>query len=735
MHQFQKNTIHSLFSMLLLWLIALGLPAFAQTDTTWLTPQLIKPEMMDSYFGKRIRYFVDKSSQMDLEAVKQQVFIPFEDGNAFRDVKAGVTTWFRWSLQSDLPYDTELLLGLGSVSKLTIFIEYADGRLTTKNTGVLVPASVRDVRLYGGAVKLFLPKGQPVHLWVKAQAEEFDQKIFFRLINLEKAILKQAHFNLREALLQGALWMMFLYHLLLLLATRDKAYFYYIGYIFTSNMILLITTIPHELGLGAWLPYQHLLFFGLLGTIALWYISFIRHFLQTKLFYPDIDQWSRRYIAMRLIWMGAVLGAYTNKWLLYDFVNLVVVLTVVTDIIAGIVFSRLTSKLRLNSQTNFYISLGSAFLFVGGGLSTVLPYLDLPAFIALGDWTFSYFQVGLFVQILVFSFGLGFRNKQIEQEKQKAQADLIEQLEANKALQTQVNRELEQKVNERTAALREANEEIKQINEEIQQTNEKLVSTLSMVEFQHNEILSSINYARRIQTALLPSEQKLRTLLPQAQLFYEPKDIVSGDFYWCSQQGNQVLLAVADCTGHGVPGAFMTVIGINLLEQIVNVDNITAPAAVLTELDNRLRKTLQQQGIAHEDINDGMDISLLSLDFTTGQALWAGAKRPLWCLPAGDTQFIEHKGDKFPIGSSQYAHKTFTVHALAFHPGDTWFCFTDGYADQFGAEGKLTIKRFREMLIQSHLRPDPINIWRNYLDNWRGAESQTDDVLVIRIGF
>jgi len=531
------------------------------------------------------------------------------------------------------------------------------------------------------------------------------------------------------------LWMMFLYHLLLLIATRDKSYFYYTGYIFNSILILLFIVIPPESNFGGWLFKHQYFYFGLLGTVALWYFSFVRHFLRIKKVYPKLDKWLRIYIYTRILWIPLVLAAFAIGRLEFNLTSLILYFTIAVDICVGIVISYFTSKRQLDGQINLYLSVGSILLFIGGGFSILLTLVEIQAYFALGGSQFSYFQIGLIAQIIVFSFGLGFRSKQIEQEKQKAQADLIEQLEANKALQTQVNRELEQKVNEGTAALREANEEIKQINEEIQQTNEKLVSTLSMVEFQHNEILSSINYARRIQTALLPSEQKLRTLLPQAQLLYEPKDIVSGDFYWCSQQGNQILLAVTDCTGHGVPGAFMTVIGINLLEQIVNVDNITAPAAVLTELDNRLRKTLQQQGIVHEDINDGMDISLLSLNFATRQALWTGAKRPLWCLPAGDTQLIEHKGDKFPIGSSQYAHKTFTEHALPFHPGDTWFCFTDGYADQFGAEGKLTIKRFREILLQTHAQPNCIAAWQKQLTDWRHQEPQTDDVLVVRIAF
>ncbi|HAI74653.1 MAG TPA: hypothetical protein DCM08_00260, partial [Microscillaceae bacterium] len=207
MHQLQKNTAHPLLVMWLVWLTLPTKTSYAQADTTLLAPQIIKEEMLGLFFGKQIRAFVDKSNQMDLETVKKQPFLPLGKKYEPQYLKLGVTTWYRWIIKSELTQNEELLLGLGNISKLTIYVEYADGRVVIKNSGIHIPDSSRDLSFYNGAVKLFIPKGEPVRLWIKVQAMESGQLIFFRLLKFDKAILDLGHFNF-AALLQGALWMM-----------------------------------------------------------------------------------------------------------------------------------------------------------------------------------------------------------------------------------------------------------------------------------------------------------------------------------------------------------------------------------------------------------------------------------------------------------------------------------------------------------------------------------------------
>jgi serine phosphatase RsbU (regulator of sigma subunit) len=272
---------------------------------------------------------------------------------------------------------------------------------------------------------------------------------------------------------------------------------------------------------------------------------------------------------------------------------------------------------------------------------------------------------------------------------------------------------------------------------------EEIERSLEVIDLQRNDlhqknnaIVSSINYARRIQTALLPQREIIHRHLPNLLIYYRPRDIVSGDFYWFSKIAEkEVIVAIADCTGHGVPGALMTVIGNNLLDQIINKDKIQNTAQILTELDGRLLKTLQQQGIKIEIINDGMDIALFKINFDTKILTFSGAKRPLWIFGQGQTAPTEYKGDKLSIGSDRFKEKVFTEKNITLNQGDTIYSFTDGYADQFGTEGKMTIRKFRSLLQKIYPQDfaSQEKLLHENLQTWKGNEKQTDDILVMGI--
>ncbi len=275
----------------------------------------------------------------------------------------------------------------------------------------------------------------------------------------------------------------------------------------------------------------------------------------------------------------------------------------------------------------------------------------------------------------------------------------------------------------------------------------------------YEQITNSVKYAKRIQMAILPIEEKIKEILPNSFVLYKAKDIVSGDFYWLTNiseqlsseqlSSNQLIhskklitdncitehrfLAVADCTGHGVPGAFMTLIGNILLNQIVNEHRIIEPAQILEELDKRLLLTLQQQA-GKEKINDGMDISLIRIDQT--EIVWASAKRPL--IYFQNKEIHELKGSKFPIGGASFKEKHFEQHAIRFQKDDIFYLFTDGFVDQFSEKGeKMMIKRFRELLIsiQNQNLEQQKHILEQEFEKWQGSARQLDDVLLIGLKF
>lgn len=273
----------------------------------------------------------------------------------------------------------------------------------------------------------------------------------------------------------------------------------------------------------------------------------------------------------------------------------------------------------------------------------------------------------------------------------------------------------------------------------IEQNNEEILAQKDNIEAKNKEIVASITYARRIQNALLPKKELIEKNIPSLLAYYLPKDIVSGDFYWFSNSNDldsEVFLAVADCTGHGVPGAFMTVIGANILDQIINKDKIFSPAEILTELDKRLLKILQQQEVEIGKINDGMDIAILKLNLAHQKLTFAGAKRPIWIFENGKNEPTQYKGDKFPIGSGQFkTEKAFIEMEISLHKGDVIYAFTDGYTDQFGKQGKFTIRRFRNLLAEIYQKDfdEQEIILQKELQNWKGTIKQTDDVLLIGI--
>jgi CheY-like chemotaxis protein len=270
------------------------------------------------------------------------------------------------------------------------------------------------------------------------------------------------------------------------------------------------------------------------------------------------------------------------------------------------------------------------------------------------------------------------------------------------------------------------------------------------IERQHYNILSSVRYALKIQTSILPTPNTIQRNLPNSFVFYKPRDIVSGDFYWFTETPplpiyeNQILVgfresrrifAVIDCTGHGVPGAFMTLIGNTLLNQIVKEKDIHEPVLILQELDKRLKETLKLDQPDDEDfvkISDGMDLSTMSIG--ENELTWAGAKHPLIYFKAGE--MIELRGSKFPMGGMLYKTKTFEQHQIPFEEGDTFYMFTDGYIDQMNVNReRLMSRRLRETLqnIQPLAMPEQKSTLEQFLANWQGEEKQIDDILVVGI--
>ncbi len=302
--------------------------------------------------------------------------------------------------------------------------------------------------------------------------------------------------------------------------------------------------------------------------------------------------------------------------------------------------------------------------------------------------------------------------------------------------------ELEQKVRERTAEIEKQKEEIMAQRDSLEDqrnmladANANLQHAYTEIEEKNRHIEDSIRYAKRIQNAIMPPDEYVRRLLPEYFILYMPKDIVSGDFYWASHFDNKTYIAAVDCTGHGVPGAFMSIVGHDRLNYAVNVSEAKHPADILDSLNIGVTDTLRQSR-SELSVKDGMDIALLSIDFDNNKIEYAGAFNPLYHIRDNELQQIS--ADKFPIGAfvGEELNK-FTNHDIKVKSGDVLYIFSDGYPDQFGGpkNKKFMSKRFREMLLEIHGQPmkEQKQILSKRIHDWMGDNTQVDDILIIGI--
>ena len=277
---------------------------------------------------------------------------------------------------------------------------------------------------------------------------------------------------------------------------------------------------------------------------------------------------------------------------------------------------------------------------------------------------------------------------------------------------------------------------------ELRKAYDQIEQQKELLEYQNKEILDSIRYAQRIQKALLKEESHVSLHLPEHFILYKPKDIVSGDFYWAHEKNGVLYVAAADCTGHGVPGGFLTMLGIAFLNETISKNELKTPAEILNELRDKFIQELHLQHSAH----DGMDIALIRLSYDqfgeNKEVIWAGAHNPLWVVKSagndyvGEQTIMEILPDKQPIGLSDDMRK-FTDHRLKLDKGDKLYLFSDGYHDQFGGNDGKKLKKsgFKDVLLSVSQLPmdDQLNALSAFFEDWKGKNDQVDDVCVIGI--
>ena len=323
-------------------------------------------------------------------------------------------------------------------------------------------------------------------------------------------------------------------------------------------------------------------------------------------------------------------------------------------------------------------------------------------------------------------------------QKNRRTQKLLSQRNEELKLEHRSNDEMAQMLEQKQRELERQSLHLSETSTELQWQTENALRLYDEVEQQKKDITDSILYAKRIQTAMLPEKTFINEILNDYFVLFRPRDIVSGDFYWMSAKTEKTMIAVADCTGHGVPGAFMSILGITFLNEIVQNDHLHADT-ILNHLRELVIKALKQTGRDLEN-KDGMDMALCIIDWENARIEYAGANISLFLLrntPGAPDELIEVNADRMPIGIYGDTTTPFTRHSIPVMSGDSIYMFTDGYCDQFGGSGlkKFKKKNLKKLLSEIHTlsMTEQKKKLKQNLDVWRGDLPQVDDILMLGV--
>ena len=521
----------------------------------------------------------------------------------------------------------------------------------------------------------------------------------------------------------GVILVMTLYNLLLFFSVRDISYLYYILYVLTFGLTQTII----EGYFFKWALSNHPILqqysLPIMASLSgIFAIEFLKSFLRTRRTAQRLHKASYFFTAVfALNILLALLG-----------LKVVTSYTIQYSVLLGIVFILYTSHTLYwrGYKPAFYFNIAWTILL--GGI--VLFILKDMALIPSNFFTEHLMQVGSGLEVLLLAFALGNKIELLKAEREAARLKTLNALRENRELIFQQKETLEQKVRERTQKLEDTNDELNHTNERLKLTLEQARKQKEIIERQNNEILKSIRYAKRIQNSILPLEEKINRVLTKNFVLYRTKDIVSGDFYWFMHHEGRSILAVIDCTGHGIPGALLTMIAYATLNKIVFDKAIRDAGAILTHL----HKELDQLLTTNEDATpQGMDVSLCVIDRSVMRLQYAGAGRKLYFVR--NQELREIPGDKFPIGSYTEPGHLYQSNSILLQKKDTIYLTSDGYPDQFGGERgkKFMVGNFKRMLIEIADLPmdEQYEIVRQRLEDWQGDYDQTDDICVIGLKF
>jgi len=654
--------------------------------------------------GKLLYLYEDKSAALTLEQISSPEYLTQFKKSEYELPSYNVTKsaiWVHLKIVNHSGTNACLLIDPPNLRDIRLYQRHPRHFFKERKTGYLTPVESREVKSN--------------HFLFNLDSSRDTVEYFIRFSNVEPLQLDLKVGNMGEFIdgIQiedmincygfGLMLMMMIYNLYLHFTNqRDRVYIYYVLYVLFSMLFISFFA-----GYFVYFPQWFLSFMSHRAAIipalsGIFGVLFAIHFLETKKYAGIIH-----YLMLSLIFLVIVdiiinLAGFESGSII--FIQLLGLVFGLLSVLTGVVV------LRKGYKPAKYYLMGVGIYMAGLAIFIFIDLHILP----FNSFTVHALQLSSSIEVIMLSFALGDKMNVFQKEKNSAKEEALRVSMENEKLVREQNVELERKVKERTHEIH--------LQKEI-------------IEEKNKDIVSSIEYAKRIQRALLASDALLNKSLPDHFVFYMPKDIVSGDFYWAQQtKENKFLMCTADCTGHGVPGAFMSLLNISFLNEATVERKIISPDLILNEVRSKIIQALNPTG-DEQGGKDGMDCSLCLFDFENKQLHFSCANNPLWIIRDGNV--IESEVDKFPVGQQSDVHKPFTLQTMNLQKDDIVYTFTDGFADQFGGPKgkKFKYKQLRDLILANSMLPlqQQKSILEKTIVEWKGNLEQIDDILVIGI--
>ncbi len=755
--------MYKLFSSLFLYLIIISY-SLGQNDMI-----IYEQENEIKSIGNNTFYLEDVTSQFistPTSVLNQNDSFIRNEGEVLNFANTQSAFWFRFEIQKVTDKDIYLEVHNPMLDSLLLFEQVGQELKQIDISGAAFPLSYRKIKYTLPNFLLPLVNGEKKQFYLYTKSNFPTQTSLS--VGTAKSLFENQHpYDVAIGIYIGIMLVMALYNLFIFISTRATIYLYYVLYVFGIGLLYsMFKGYPFEF---LWKNSASINYYipPFSSIVAIFLLLFARNFLETKKNTPRLDKFF--FVLIGLAVISIVLGFIG----VYDVSAKIGQLTI---IILALYLLGINIYLLIQGYkpARFFLLAWFAYL-----IGLIVFILQLNAVIPNTWFTDNSVLFGSAIEVVLLSFALADRINVYKKQKEDAQKEALKTtiaheklvVEQNKVLETKVkeateelsisneelnstNEELnamletvqQQKdtIEERSAEIEAINEEVKATNEELNSTNEELYSTVETVKTQNKiiaesnrSITDSLRYAQTIQDAILPFEERMDSHLKEYFTFYRPKDIVSGDFYWLTDLKGKVYLAVADCTGHGVPGAFMSMIGSAALDALVDRNELEASDEILEELHLTIQKALKQQNSTNDD---GMDIGLCVLEYLPNggcKILFSGAKRPFYHYKKSTKELIEIKGSRQSIGGySKKKRSAFKVNEIILAEGDCFYLCSDGYADQNDENdlkfGSHNLKKLLHEIAPLSMKEQGDVIQQKF-DEHKGQEAQRDDIAVIGV--